>query len=397
MQTVLIVDDIAENLYYLEMLLKGNGFEVRSAINGVDALESARKTPPDLIISDILMPVMDGYMLCREWRSDGQLKQIPFIFYTATFVEKKDEQLALDLGADRFVIKPQEPETLLMIIHDLFAKYAEKNNFPATITAGNEKELLADYGEALYRKLIKKMADLENINTELHKKSQEIEQFIYTVSHDLRSPLVTIKTFTGYVKEDIKNNNSERITQDLQFINSAADKMKILLDELLEMSRIGRIENPAIEISFREIVAQTLEILAGLISEHKVEIIVDETDLTLLGDRILFCKIWENLIENAIKYSCKDRPSRIELGFNRMDREVIFFVRDNGIGIEPAYHNKIFGMFEKLDPKSDGIGLGLSMVKRAVESHGGNIRVESNGSGEGSCFYFSLPRSVVQV
>ena len=397
MQSILIVDDIAENLYYLEVLLKGNGFEVRSAINGVDALESARKTPPDLIISDILMPVMDGYMLCREWRSDGQLKQIPFIFYTATFVEKKDEQLALDLGADRFVIKPQEPETLLMIIHDLFAKYAEKNNFPATITAGNEKELLADYGEALYRKLIKKMADLENINTELHKKSQEIEQFIYTVSHDLRSPLVTIKTFTGYVKEDIKNNNSERITQDLQFINSAADKMKILLDELLEMSRIGRIENPAIEISFREIVAQTLEILAGLISEHKVEIIVDETDLTLLGDRILFCKIWENLIENAIKYSCKDRPSRIELGFNRMDREVIFFVRDNGIGIEPAYHNKIFGMFEKLDPKSDGIGLGLSMVKRAVESHGGNIRVESNGSGEGSCFYFSLPRSVVQV
>ena len=119
MRSVLIVDDIAENRYFLEVLLKGSGFAVRSAANGAEALESARSVPPDLIVSDILMPVMDGYTFCRECKADERLKRIAFIFYTATYTEKKDQELALSLGADRFVIKPQEPEELLSLIQDL--------------------------------------------------------------------------------------------------------------------------------------------------------------------------------------------------------------------------------------------------------------------------------------
>ncbi|HZV82849.1 MAG TPA: response regulator, partial [Geobacteraceae bacterium] len=140
MQTVLIVDDIAENLYFLEVLLKGNGFDVRSAPNGAEALASARGTPPDLIISDILMPVMDGYALCRQWRDDERLKRIPFIFYTATFTDKKDEELGLELGADRYIIKPQDPADFMAIVQEVLAGAASgSDELPAGIPGTEEK------------------------------------------------------------------------------------------------------------------------------------------------------------------------------------------------------------------------------------------------------------------
>ena len=117
----------------------------------------------------------------------------------------------------------------------------------------------------------------------------------------------------------------------------------------------------------------------------------------LFGDRPRLCRIWQNLIENAIKYSRDEVIPRIELGVQQVNGETVFFVRDNGIGIDPRYHSKIFGIFEKLDPKSPGAGLGLSMVQRIVEKCGGRIWVESEGIGKGSCFSFTLPHAVVQI
>ncbi len=178
MQSILIVDDIAENLYFLEVLLKGNGFDVRTASNGAKALESARNIAPDLIISDILMPVMDGYVLCRECKADKRLKQIPFIFYTATFVEKKDEALALSLGADRFVIKPQEPEALMAIIHEVLSSSRSGEVQSSAEESLDERTLLMDYSEALFRKLEKKMAELDFANQKLQESEQLFRQFI---------------------------------------------------------------------------------------------------------------------------------------------------------------------------------------------------------------------------
>jgi len=117
---ILIVDDNPENLYYLESLFKGHGFGVIVTANGREALDRARSDPPDAVVSDILMPVMDGYSLCWEWRGDERLKAIPFIFYTATYTEPKDEELALSLGADRFVLKPQEPDVLMGILEEVW-------------------------------------------------------------------------------------------------------------------------------------------------------------------------------------------------------------------------------------------------------------------------------------
>jgi PAS domain S-box-containing protein len=230
----------------------------------------------------------------------------------------------------------------------------------------------------------------------LRKKNADIEQFLYTVSHDLRSPLVTVKTFMGYLEKDITDGNQEHLTQDIQFIHGAADKMKLMLDELLELSRIGRVESPMVRVSLRDVLAETVAILAGIISERKVDISRPDTDLMLSGDHPRLCQIWQNLIENAIKYSRDGRIPRIELGVRQMGGETVFFVRDNGIGIDPQFHSKIFGIFEKLDPKSPGAGLGLSMVMRIVEKFGGRIWVESEGIDKGSCFFFTLPQALVQ-
>ena len=163
---ILIVDDNDTNLYVLKSLLESESMETITAKNGKEALAKARSHPPDLIVSDILMPVMDGYTLCRHWKSDDQLKHIPFIFYTATYTEAKDEKFALSLGADLFIVKPQEPEVLInMLSKFLSAQYVVK---PAQLKPlGEEMEFFRQYNEILFSKLEKKMLDLETANQQL--------------------------------------------------------------------------------------------------------------------------------------------------------------------------------------------------------------------------------------
>ncbi len=163
---VLIVDDVDANRYLLKCLLEGEGWKVRTAANGREALELARTRPPDLIVSDILMPVMDGYALCRAWKLDETFRNIPFVFYTATYTEARDERFALDLGADRFLIKPQDPQTLIRILNDLLEErktaVAESEK-----PLGEEMEFFRRYNDILFGKLEKKMSDLQAANRQL--------------------------------------------------------------------------------------------------------------------------------------------------------------------------------------------------------------------------------------
>jgi PAS domain S-box-containing protein len=246
--------------------------------------------------------------------------------------------------------------------------------------------IAAHIGEAMMRK---------RAEEELQKKDAEIKQFIYAVSHDLRSPLVTVKTFMGYLEKDMAEGNQEQLTQDIQYIHGAADKMKLRLDELLEFSRIGRVESPSTRVSLKEVLAEALAALAGVIKERKAEIHLPESDLILHGDHQRLCQLWQNLIENAVKYTRDGTIPSIELGVHQENGSQVFFIKDNGIGIDPQYHSKVFGLFEKLDPKTSGVGLGLSMIQRIVEKSGGRIWVESEGSGKGACFYFTLPKMMV--
>ncbi len=238
------------------------------------------------------------------------------------------------------------------------------------------------------------ITDKKQAEAEVLRKNNEIQQFIYTVSHDLRSPLVTIKTFTGYLEQDLANANQQQIADDLQFIRKAADKMEILLNELLAMSRVGHpvVENS--ELTFRLMADEAVAAVAGQIAEKRVEIHIIDLDIRLYGDRPRLTQIWQNLLDNAIKYMGNQPTPLITIGAEHKFNDVVFYICDNGIGIEPQNLDKVFNIFEKLGQESDGVGMGLSMVRRIVELNGGRIWVESRGPGYGSCFRFTLPEAI---
>ncbi|HBA72177.1 MAG TPA: hypothetical protein DER40_16100 [Geobacter sp.] len=230
---------------------------------------------------------------------------------------------------------------------------------------------------------------------EIEAKNAELERFIYTVSHDLKSPLVTITSFLGYLETDIKIADVARIQQDIGYIRTAADKMGQLLSELLELSRVGRVIANPVLVDFQELVREALQLVAGHISERGVEVAVGESTVMFRADRSRLVEIWQNLVENAVKYMGDQQQPRIEIGVEQQEDVTLFFVRDNGLGIDARYAEKIFGLFEKLDRQSEGTGLGLALVKRIVEMYGGTIRVESAGPGHGSCFRFTLPEAIL--
>jgi len=187
MDRVLIVDDNAENLYFLEILLKTNGWEAIKAEDGAAALAAARQSPPDLIVSDILMPIMDGYALCRQCKADERLRQIPFVFYTATYTRREDQALGLDLGAARFILKPQEPEVLIGIFRELLAEKSRRHS-AVMASMGEEVEFLRRHNAALFHKLEKKMLDLEIVNEQLRTKEDVLrkeEEFLESVIEDI--------------------------------------------------------------------------------------------------------------------------------------------------------------------------------------------------------------------
>lgn len=228
----------------------------------------------------------------------------------------------------------------------------------------------------------------------LKEKSAELERFTYTVSHDLNSPLVTIKSFLAFLEQDLANQDATQISKDFNYIRLAADKMGQLLSELLEFSRIGRKSNQPTRFTFQEMLKDVMTVTAGSVVDRGVMVKVAAADLTLIGDRVRLAGIWQNLVDNAVKFMGEQESPRLEIGVEVGMPTPVFYVRDNGMGIDPAYHEKVFGFFERLDSSTKGTGLGLAVVKRIVELNGGKIWVESDGHGSGSCFRFTLPLAI---
>ncbi|MGZ8948675.1 MAG: sensor histidine kinase [Candidatus Aminicenantales bacterium] len=227
---------------------------------------------------------------------------------------------------------------------------------------------------------------------ELQAKNDELIHLADTISHDLKSPLVTIRTFLGYLEQDIRKPDVAIVEKDLTYIRNAAEKASRLLDELLELSRIGRKINPPAEVPLQEVVKEALDLVAGRIAERGVTVMVTKEPIQLFGDRLRLAEVFQNLVENAVKFMGRQRAPCVEIGVEQVGGETVLFVRDNGIGIDPQYQTKLFGLFEKLDPRTEGTGVGLALVKRIMEVHGGRIWVESEGPGKGATFRFTLPK-----
>jgi len=173
---ILVVDDKEENRYLLDTLLTGNGFVTATAINGKEALKLLRVESFDLIISDILMPVMDGFQLCRECKEDEDLKDIPFIFYTAAYKDKRDEELAMEVGGDKFIRKPTDPDVLLKIIQGVIADAAEGKLKPKKPLLEEEEEVFKLYSERLVAKLEQKILDVQRENAQRKEAEEKLQK-----------------------------------------------------------------------------------------------------------------------------------------------------------------------------------------------------------------------------
>ncbi len=244
-------------------------------------------------------------------------------------------------------------------------------------------------GEIVHRRKVEK--EREGLIDQLGAQNNELERFVYTVSHDLKTPLITIQGFAGKLQRDIAKGDAERIERRISRIRGAADKMQRLLSELLELSRIGRVTGPSFEVLFSELAREATEAAAESLDRRSMRVVAYSGSSKIRGDCTRLAEVMQNLIENAVKYMGDQPNPRLEIGVRQENSEPVFYVRDNGIGIDPRYHERIFGLFNQLDPECEGTGVGLALVSKILEVHGGRIWVESEGLGRGSTFCFTVP------
>jgi len=315
-------------------------------------------------------------------------------------ITHKQARIALDVGEDavRFA-NPHLPLTrseiaLPLIAHgDVIGAMTIQSEQPAAFSRVDITALQA-MADLVANALENARLYTERValNKELESQNEELERFTYTVSHDLRSPLVTIRGFLGYLKQDAESGDMTRFEKDMLRIANAVDKMQTLLNELLELSRIGRITNPPEDIPFGEIIQETADLLSGPLEAGNIRLDITGEFPVVHVDRLRIAEVVQNLISNAIKFMGDQSRPTIEVGMKGIDTDgkPIFYVGDNGIGIEPKYHERIFGLFNRLDPSVEGTGIGLTLVRRIIDIHGGRIWVESE-LGQGATFLFTLP------
>jgi PAS domain S-box-containing protein len=231
----------------------------------------------------------------------------------------------------------------------------------------------------------------ERLIAELEKKNAELERFACTVSHDLKSPLITISGFAGLLQRHLSSNEHEQGQNDIRRITNASGRMHELLNDLLEVSRVGRVTGEPTATPAAELFADALALVSGQLTQHRVRVTVDDSLPVLYGDRPRLLQVAQNLLDNAAKYMGSQPHPHIHVGQRRDGRRRLVFVRDNGMGIKPDFHSRVFDLFHRLDPRTEGSGVGLALVKRIVESHGGHVWVESDGEGHGSTFFLDLP------
>ncbi len=411
---VLIVDDKPENLYLLRALLGTKGYEVIEATNGEQALEMARNSPPELIISDILMPVMDGFALCREWRADPRLHTIPFVFYTATYTESKDKDFALSLGADLFMVKPQETYVFLNEIDRVLEIEGTTARSPARDGEVDDDHFYRQYNVRLVHKLEDKLVEIEQKNRQLAAKeqalreanellehrvaertaeltrlNQELAAFNHSVSHDLRAPLRHVSGFSLALLEDCGDQLSPQGQEYLERICNATKHMTELIDALLQLSRLTYCELNRGKVNLSRLAEEAVVRLRGREPERQVEVTITP-GLVAVVDRRLLGVMFDNLFGNAWKYTGKTGHATIEFGADVEGDETVYFVKDNGAGFDMQYADRLFGPFQRLHGKEfEGNGIGLATVRRIINRHGGNVWAEAAPK-KGAEFYFTL-------
>jgi len=360
--SILIVDDVAENISLLFEFLISHNFEVSVAENGESALEVIEEYPPNLILLDVMMPGIDGFETCRRIKANPKTQDIPIIFMTA-LSDTVDKVKGLELGAVDYVTKPFQQEEVLARINVHLTVYHLQ-------TA------------------------LEIRNQELEAKNAELDAFAHTVAHDLKNPLSAMINL-AYLLINSKEvvNFTDKQREYLSYMLLAGRQMDGIISALLLLAKVSKQEIYLSPLDMQEIFGQAQQRIQPLIEEYQARIIFPKEWPLSYGYAPWVEEVWANYLSNALKYG--GRPPILELGgiFLKKNNKVQFWVRDNGEGLPVEKLSKLFTPFTRLHrSQSQGHGLGLSIVQRIIEKLGGEVGVESQ-VGQGSIFYFSLPAS----
>ena len=446
-KTILIVEDSITQALLLQQSLEDRGYIVHHARNGEEGLSLAGKIRPDLIISDIIMPVMDGYRMCEGIKRSPELKSIPVILLTR-MSGPEDVLRGLEVGADDYVTKPFSENYLSLKIKDVLESPFKFRNCPDekrieasyrskifNIGAGRAHTLnflvstyesviwqnaelshaqleLKTLNERLEEIVKERTSELKRINEELtveidehmyarerlrrltsdlEKSNKELEQFAYTASHDLQEPLRAITGYMGLLKRRYVGKLDEKADEFIKFASDSADKMQKMVSGLLTFSRIDTFGKAFEPVDAGAIVRDCVEDLKASIDESGATVSVGalpvvEADASQLGH------VFQNLISNAIKFRA-DTPPRVDISAFESLAEWVFTVADNGVGFDMKHSDRLFNIFQRLHGvEYPGTGLGLAACKRIVERHNGRIWVESE-KGKGTTFRFSIPKA----
>jgi two-component system, sensor histidine kinase and response regulator len=408
---ILIAEDSPTQAQRLRYILEQQGYLVTHATNGRLAWEAARLRKPTLVISDVIMPEMTGYELCRRLKEDEHLGDIPVILVT-TLSDPEDVIRGLECHADNFILKPYEEHYLLgrvrFVLLNREIRRIEPGGMGVEIFFNGHRHfitadrlqilnlLLSTYDAAIQRnkELIHAKENLHRLNTRLETANKELESFAYSVSHDLRAPLRHITGFAGLLEQNLGNTLDEGNRRDLAAITDAAKQMEQLIEDLLAFSRMARAEMRRTWVDLDDLVDKTL---AGMQAEVQGRnIIWKRSRLPLAqGDAALLKQVFVNLLSNAIKYTRNRNPAEIEIGCNEDEHEFVIHIRDNGAGFDMRYADRLFGVFERLHrvDEFEGTGIGLASVRRIVQRHDGRTWAEGKPDA-GATFYFSLPKNV---
>jgi two-component system sensor histidine kinase/response regulator len=364
---ILIVDDKPENLVALRTVLKDLDVELVEATSGNEALIATLRHDFVLALLDIQMPEMDGYELAGILREEEKTAHLPFIFISAVYTDNLNVFKGYEKGAFSFITKPFQPEILINTIKFFIDKHQQE-----IALSGLNKDLKNKYKE------------LELIN-------KELESFSYSVSHDLRAPLRSINGFSEILKNNYNDTLDDEGKRILNKIIGNALKMNILIDSLLNFSRLGRKELTKVSIDINMLVAKAIEELKTEQLNKNLSWNIREL-LPVDGDMELVKQVFLNLISNAIKYSSKKDKPEVEIGCELNHQEVTYYVKDNGAGFNMDYKDKLFGVFQRFHNTNEfeGVGIGLAIVQRIVVRHGGCVWAEAEVD-KGATFHFSLP------
>ncbi|KHD88983.1 MAG: hypothetical protein OM95_05835 [Bdellovibrio sp. ArHS] len=256
------------------------------------------------------------------------------------------------------------------------------------MTVGGEQFFLASVVDITERKITEQK--LQKAYQEVQQKNQEMEQFVYTVSHDLKAPLVTSASYMDFLREDIEEKNFEGIHDSLMRLENAHRRMKDLIEDLLQLSRVGRIELSDETVSLSSLLDDVQESLKEILSAKNIQVETAGVDYSIRVDSRRMYQVFENLFMNVTKYAADGPDPLLRVFTQRTDNELRICVKDQGPGIDPVYHQKIFGLFQRLDNKQEGTGVGLAIVARIMQLHDGKAWVESMPP-NGSEFWVSLP------